>query len=270
MRILVPALLLLFTAACQGTPTQPSGTTTASTLGQEPVSYGFRVVAAYPHDPAAFTQGLFWLDGHLYESTGIVGQSTLRRVNLEDGRVLQKIDIPGRVFGEGSTNWGDQIISITWQDGIGYRWDRATFRQLGTFRYPGEGWGLTQNGRELIMSDGSAELRFLNPETFQEIRRVRVTANGQPVAQLNELEFIKGEVWANVWQTPRIARIDPATGNVTGWLDLSALIRDTPGANYDAVLNGIAYDAQRDRLFVTGKNWPRLYEIDVVPASEQR
>ena len=265
MRSVLAALIATpLLLACQASPSQPE-TSTAATLGREPVTYGFRVVASYPHDPAAFTQGLFWLEGYLYETTGMIGQSTLRRVNLEDGRVLQKVDMPGRVFGEGSTNWGNQIISITWQDGIAYRWDRATFRQVGSHRYQGEGWGLTHNGRELIMSDGTAELRFLNPETFEEIRRVRVTANGQPIDRLNELEFIKGEVWANVWQTPRIVRIDPATGNVTAWVDLGPLVSQTPDINYDAVLNGIAYDEQRDRLFVTGKNWPRLYEIDLVP-----
>lgn len=264
MRLLFAPALLLF-AACQGAPSQQQQSTTASTLGQAPKQYTYRVVATYPHDAGAFTQGLFWLDGHLYETTGEVGKSTLRQVNLEDGRVLKSVDLP-RVFGEGSTNWGDQIISITWQDGIGYRWDRASFRQLGTWRYQGEGWGLTQNGRELIMSDGTAELRFLNPDTFQEIRRVRVTANGRPVDRLNELEFIKGEVYANVWQTDEIVRIDPATGNVTGRIDLSQLTRDTPGTGYETVLNGIAYDEAGDRLFVTGKNWPRLYEIDLVPA----
>lgn len=264
MRAALPALLL---ASCQAAPSQQQATT-ASTLGQEPAQYGFRVVGTYPHDPKAFTQGLFWLDGHLYETTGQIGQSTLRRVNLEDGRVLQSVNMPGRVFGEGSTPWGDQIISLTWQDGIGFRWDRKTFQQVGTWRYPGEGWGLTQNGRELIMSDGTAELRFLDPETLQERRRVRVTASGQPVDRLNELEFVNGEVLANVWMTPRIARIDPATGNVTGWIDLTPLVRQTVANDVDAVLNGIAYDPQRDRLFVTGKNWPRLYEIDLVPGAQ--
>lgn len=262
MRALLTALLL---AACQAAPTQPQAST-ASTLGQEPAVHGYRVVAAYPHDPQAFTQGLFWLDGHLYETTGQVGESTLRRVNLEDGKVLQSAAMPGRVFGEGSTNWGDQIISITWQDGIGFRWDRRTFRQLGSWRYSGEGWGLTQNGRELIMSDGTDQLRFLDPETLQERRRVRVTANGQPVDRLNELEFVNGEVLANVWMTPRIARIDPNTGYVTGWIDLTALVAEN-GDNHERVLNGIAYDPARDRLFVTGKNWSRLFEIDVLPAS---
>ena len=225
---------------------------------------GHRVVAEFPHDPRAFTQGLFWLDGSLYESTGHVGQSTLRRVNLEDGRVLQRIDIP-RVFGEGSVNWGNEIISITWRDGIGYRWDRATFRQLGTFTYPGEGWGLTQNGTDIIMSDGTAELRFLDPATMQERRRVTVTANGDRLINLNEIEWVNGEVLANIWGTARIARIDPSSGNVTGWIDLSDLAARHQQSDPDAVLNGIAYDRARDRLFVTGKYWNRLYEIDLLP-----
>ena len=265
MRMILLALLL---TACQAAPAPPQGST-ASTLGREPSLSSYRVAATYPHDPRAFTQGLFFLDGYLFESTGQIGESTIRKVNIEDGRVLQSTPIPPNMFGEGSTNWGNQIISITWQDGIGFRWDRNTFRQLGTWRYQGEGWGLTQNGRDIIMSDGTAQLRFLDPETLQERRRVTVTANGQPVDQLNELEFVNGEVLANVWMTPRIARIDPASGNVTGWIDLSGLVAQN-GNDRDAVLNGIAYDAQRDRLFVTGKNWPHLYEIDLVPAQAAR
>jgi glutaminyl-peptide cyclotransferase len=225
-------------------------------------SYGFRVVQAYPHDPAAFTQGLFWLDGQLYESTGHVGRSTLRRVNLADGRVLQSADVPG-VFGEGIVHWGSEILSLTWQNGVGYRWDRKTFRRLGSFPYRGEGWGLTQNGKDVIMSDGTAELRFLDPKTLKERRRLTVTANGAPVARLNELEWIKGEIFANVWLTNLIARIDPKSGQVTGWIDLSPLARQMQ-KDYDSVLNGIAYDAAADRLFVTGKNWPKLFEIDLV------
>jgi glutamine cyclotransferase len=257
------ALFAILLAACQAAPPAPQGST-ASTLGVEPVAYGFRVVASYPHDPRAFTQGLTWHDGFLYETTGQVGQSTLRRVNLEDGRVLQNVAFPGRVFGEGSTIWGGEVIGITWQDGIGFRWDRANFRQTGSFRYPGEGWGLTHNGQDIVMSDGTADLRFLDPATMQERRRVTVTDGGRPVDRLNEIEWVNGEVFANVWMTPRIARIDPASGNVTGWIDLSDLVRQTPTSDTDAVLNGIAYDAQRDRLFVTGKYWPRLYEIDLV------
>lgn len=259
------AFALLLLGACQAAPSQPQ-TSTAATLGQQAQRYGYRVVNTYPHDPTAFTQGLFWLDGHLYESTGQVGESNLRRVNLEDGRVLQRMDMPRNVFGEGSTPWGDQIISITWQDGIGYRWDRRTFQQVGTWRYEGEGWGLANNGREIIMSNGSDRLKFLDPTTLREVRSVRVTYNGQPLPKLNELEYIKGEIWANVWESAQIARIDPATGNVTGMIDLSGLVRENRGGGAD-VLNGIAYDAERDRIFVTGKYWPRLYEIALVPAN---
>lgn len=230
----------------------------------EPPTYGYRVVNTYPHDPNAFTQGLIFLDGQLYESTGLVGRSTIRRVNLEDGRVLQAVEIPPGLFGEGIVNWGSQIISITWRDGVGFRWDRQSLRRLGEFRYGGEGWGLTQNGREIVMSDGSSMLRFLDPDTLRERRRIRVTAAGAPVENLNELEWVSGEIFANVWMTSLIARIDPATGNVTGWIDLSPLAAQTR-AMEDNVLNGIAYDPETDRLFVTGKNWPRLYEIDLTP-----
>ena len=233
----------------------------------EPAVYTYRVVATYPHDPDAYTQGLFYLDGHLYESTGQVGRSTIRRVRIADGRVLQSVAIPPGRFGEGIVDWGRQIISITWQGGVGYRWDRATLRRLGEWRYPGEGWGLTRNSTDIIMSDGTSELRFLDPRTLAERRRVTVTLAGRPLRALNELEWINGEIYANVWHTSFIARIDPASGRVTGVIDLSALAAEN-SAGEDNVLNGIAYDAARDRLFVTGKNWPRLYEIDLVPAPE--
>ena len=262
MRAKTPLLAFaaLALVACQA-PTAAPAQQTAPV--QTPV-YSYRVAAAFPHDPGAFTQGLLWLDGHLYESTGQIGQSTIRRVNLETGEVLQSVSIPPGLFGEGIVNWGDQLISITWQSGVGYRWDRASFRRLGLWRYEGEGWGLTQNGREIIMSDGTHELRFLDPATLEERRRLAVTENGVPVPRLNELEWVNGEIFANVWMTPMIARIDPASGNVTGWIDLTALAIENGGGS-DNVLNGIAYDAQRDRLFVTGKYWPRLYEIDLVP-----
>ena len=224
------------------------------------------IKASFPHDPAAFTQGLFFADGQLYESTGLPGQSALRKVRLNDGKVLQSVSIPADQFGEGSTVWGKEIISLTWQHGIAHRWDRATLRRTGQSRYQGEGWGLTQDGRSLILSDGTAALRFLDPGTFKERRRIAVTAQGRPVAQLNELEWVNGEVWANIWQTPRIARIDPATGAVKGWIDLSALVRLNASADPDKVANGIAYDQRSKRLFVTGKRWPKLYEIRLKPA----
>ena len=248
-------LVAALSACAQAAPqaSAPAGTPT----------YRVRIAASYPHDPAAFTQGLFWLDGHLWESTGHIGRSTIRKVALNDGRVVRSAPIPPGLFGEGLVNWGPQIISITWQDGTGFRWDRETFRQLGSFRYPGEGWGLTQNGRDIIMSDGTAELRFLDPDTLQERRRITVSDGGTLVNRLNELEWVDGEIYANVWQESRIARIDPATGRVTGWIDLSALTAQHQGRDPDAVLNGIAYDDAGDRLFVTGKNWPRLYEVDL-------
>ena len=261
MRLFAAALLFALTSCAEAAPPAPA-------QAELPVS-GYTVVKEYPHDPAAFTQGLFWLDGHLWESTGLTGRSTIRKVRLEDGKVLQSAPIPPGRFGEGMAPWGKEIVSLTWQHGEAYRWDRATFRQTGTFRYLGEGWGLTQNGRDLIMSDGTAELRFLDPATFKERRRIAVTAGGRPVTQLNELEWVKDEILANVWMTPLIARIDPGTGKVKGWIDLRPLVSQWAGSD-DAVLNGIAYDAAKDRLFVTGKNWPRLFEIKLTPAPASR
>ena len=223
--------------------------------------YGYRIVASFPHDPGAFTQGLIFLDGSLYESTGMVGESTLRKVNLADGRVIKSAPIPPGHFGEGMVNWGKELISITWQSGKGFRWDRNSFRKVGEFSYSGEGWGLTQNGRELVMSDGTPELRFLDPKTFAERRRIRVTYKGQPVSNLNELEWVKNEIFANIWQTDLILRIDPASGNVVGVVNLKGLQADAGATGPDNVLNGIAYDSKGDRLFVTGKRWPKLYEI---------
>lgn len=246
-------LLLLALASCG-----------ASTPAEPPV-FGYKVVRAYPHDPTAFTQGLFFLGDRLYESTGLHRQSTIREVRLEDGKVLRSVSLAPQYFGEGIVNWGPDILSLTWQDGIGFRWNRADFRQKGQFRYPGEGWGLTQDGRNVIMSDGTSELRFLDPATMKERRRVRVTYRGQPVERLNELEWVKGEIFANIWMGRRIARIDPESGRVTGWIDLTDLALENANGDPDAVLNGIAYDARRDRLFVTGKNWAKLYEIDIVP-----
>ncbi|QAY75138.1 glutaminyl-peptide cyclotransferase [Sphingosinicella sp. BN140058] len=227
---------------------------------------GYKVVRAYPHDPSAFTEGLLWRDGKLYESTGLNGQSDIREVRLDDGKVLRKVTVPSTYFGEGIVDWGDEIVSLTWQNGIGFRWNRADFRQTGTFQYPGEGWALTRDKANIYMSDGTAQLRVLDPKTMAEKRRISVTDQGMPVERLNELEWVNGEIFANVWMTPRIARIDPATGNVKGWIDLTDLVAANAPADPDAVLNGIAYDAAKDRLFVTGKNWSKLFEIDLVPA----
>jgi glutaminyl-peptide cyclotransferase len=224
--------------------------------------YGYKVVKSYPHDPEAFTQGLFFHDGFLFEGTGLRGRSSIRKVELTTGKVVHQVDLPPEIFGEGITRWGDRLIALTWQDGIAFVLDLKTFKLWRKFNYPGEGWGLTHNDRELIMSDGTAELRFLDPQTFKELRRVRVTAAGRAVDQLNELEWVEGEVYANVWQTDRIARIDPKTGDVRGWIDLAG-IRGPRGSGSDDVLNGIAYEAKTRRLFVTGKLWPRLFEIEV-------
>jgi len=229
---------------------------------------GVEVKAAYPHDARAFTQGLLYLDGQLFESTGLEGQSTIRKVRLKDGAVLQSKAISPELFGEGMVNWGNELISVTWQDRVGFRWDLKTFALRTSFAYPGEGWALTQDGKSLIMSDGTPFLRFLDPRTFKEIRRVRVTAEGRPVANLNEIEWVKGEVLANIWQTSLIARIDPRSGAVKGWIDLSDLPETKRRPNPDAVANGIAYDGQGDRLFVTGKLWPRLYEVRLKPAAK--
>ena len=235
----------------------------------EPPVHGYKVVREYPHDPTAFTQGLFYLDGKLYESTGLNRQSTIREVRLEDGKVLRSVSIPPQYFGEGSVNWGPDILSLTWQDGLGFRWNRADFRRKGEFRYSGEGWGLTQDGKNIIMSDGTSQLRFLDPATMKERRRLAVTFRGEPVERLNELEWVKGEIFANIWMGRRIARIDPKSGRVKGWIDLSELAVENANGDPDAVLNGIAYDAKGDRLFVTGKNWAKLFEIDIVPKAKE-
>jgi len=248
LKTLLIGLLLAFVAAPAPLPADPPFTQ-------------WRVVATYPHDSSAFTEGLFWLDGHLYESTGLEGRSTIRKVRLADGRVLRSISLPPLYFGEGIVNWGKEIVSLTWRNGIGFRWDLANFRKRSEWRYPGEGWALTQDGTNLIMSDGTAQLRFLDPHTLREVRRVRVTSEGRPLRNINELEYVRGEILANVWQTSLIARIDPATGAVKGWLDLSALVARARVTDPDAVLNGIAYDGRHDRLFVTGKNWPVLFEL---------
>ena len=225
--------------------------------------YGYEIVRTYPHDPRAFTQGLQYLDGVLYEGTGQVGQSTIRRVELETGKVLQKRDVPPPHFGEGITVWKDEIIELTWQTNVAFVYDKKTFEPRRTFKYQGEGWGLTQDATHLYMSDGSDELRVLDPATFAERRRIKVTALGAPLKNLNELEWVKGEIFANVWMTDHIVRIAPASGTVVGYVDLRGLLPAAERAGTD-VLNGIAYDAAHDRLFITGKWWPKLFEITLV------
>ena len=224
----------------------------------------YQVVHTYPHDRQAYTQGLFYLDGHLYESTGLNGQSSLRMEDLETGRILQLKDVPSKYFAEGLAPWGSTLIQITWQNHIALVYDRATFHFLRTLPYEGEGWGLTSDDKNLILSDGTATLRFLDPTTFKVVRRVTVKDHGKPVTQLNELEFVQGEIYANVWHSDRIARIAPASGTVLAFIDLTGLLPQTERTNAEAVLNGVAYDAVHDRLFVTGKLWPKLFEIRVI------
>lgn len=226
--------------------------------------YGYEVIATYPHDREAFTQGLVVDEGVLFESTGLNGRSSLRRVRLQTGEVLQRRDLDPQYFAEGLALFKDKLIQLTWQSNKGFVYDKTTFAPLREWSYPTEGWGLTHNGKQLIMSDGTATLRFLNPETFAVEREITVTDVGQPVARLNELEYVNGEVFANVWQTDLVARVDPQTGRVNGWIDLSGLLLPAERQNAD-VLNGIAYDAASDRLFVTGKLWPKLFEIKLVP-----
>jgi glutaminyl-peptide cyclotransferase len=225
--------------------------------------YGYQIAKVYPHDAKAFTQGLQYVGGVLYEGTGQVGQSSIRRVELATGKVLQQRDVPAPHFGEGITVWKNDLIEITWQTHVAFVYDRVTFEPKKQFSYPGEGWGLTQDASSLIMSDGSDELRLLDPVTFAEKRRIKVTAAGAPLRNLNELEYVKGEIFANVWQTDYVARIAPDTGKVTAYIDLRGLLTPAERANTD-VLNGIAYDAEHDRLFVTGKWWPKLFEITLV------
>jgi glutaminyl-peptide cyclotransferase len=222
--------------------------------------YGYTIVKTYPHDPNAFTQGLQYVEGVFYEGTGLNGQSSIRKVKLETGEVLEKRAVGEAHFGEGITLFKDTLYQLTWKSGLAFTYHGRSFKPQRTFSYHGEGWGLTHDGTNLIMSDGSDELRVLDPTTFKERRRLRVTAVGKPVKDLNELEFVNGEIFANVWQTDYVARIDPTTGVVKAWIDLRGLLSPRERANTD-VLNGIAYDAAGDRLFVTGKLWPRVFHI---------
>ena len=249
------AVLLVFGALWSQTSTQGPA--------QLPV-YTYSVVHAYPHDKEAFTQGLEVVNGVFYEGTGLVGHSSIRKVKLETGVVLQRRDLPAPHFGEGITIFGGQMFQITWKSGLALVYDPATFRELKSFNYRGEGWGLTHDHTHLIMSDGSDVLRVLDPATFGEVRRVHVSGAGQPLRNINELEYMKGEVLANVWKTDYIARIDPTSGRVNGYIDLKGLM-PAGTVSPEAVLNGIAYDDKGDRLFVTGKLWPRVYEIKIGP-----
>jgi glutaminyl-peptide cyclotransferase len=277
------AVLLLITlwlgGACRtgtGSNTTPAsapaaGDNSAKTNGNatgplaQPVLYGYEVANVFPHDANSFTQGLIFYNGVLIESAGQYGVSTLRRVELETGRVLKKVAVPPQYFAEGVTLLGGKLYQLTWEHGRGFIYDAETFEKTGEFRYDGQGWGLTTDGQSLILSDGTSRLRFIAPEDFRVTRAINVAEAGRPIRELNELEYVKGEVWANVWHDDRIARIDPATGRVVGWIDLSGLLPQREKSGDEAVLNGIAYDERGDRLFVTGKLWPKLFEIRIKP-----
>lgn len=231
-------------------------------LAQAAPVMGYEVVATYPHDPKAFTQGLIYEAGHLYESTGMLGRSSVRQVELASGEVTRRYSLPGNEFGEGLTAWGKTLVTVTWKNGRGYVFDRHSLSVKTTFPISGEGWGLTRYKGDLVLSDGTSDLRFISPRSFKEKRRVQVTADGAPVLRLNELEVVNGEIWANIWESDRIACIDPRSGKVLRWIDLSNLLERSGASLAGAdVLNGIAYDERRRRIFVTGKQWPLVFEI---------
>jgi glutamine cyclotransferase len=266
LRLQAPALasVLAMVLACssestQAQPRMPLSSTTPR--------FSFKVVKVYPHDPTAFTQGLVFADGIFYESTGLAGQSTLRKVTPETGAVIQQIAVEPQYFAEGLALVGDELLQLTWQHQLGFVYDKATFKRLKTFDYPTEGWGIAFDGKTLVMSDGSSRLSFLDPKTRRPLRSLQVRDGARPIEHLNELEFVKGELWANVWKTDQIVKIDPLTGRVTGWIDLTGLLRREARGPEGDVLNGIAWDKAQDRIFVTGKKWPWLFQIELVPVS---
>lgn len=254
-------LLILFlslaTLGCQPVPYQ-------KIENSKPTNYGYEVVHTWQHDRNAFTQGLVFHDGKLLESTGQEGRSSLRRVEMENGKVLQKVDVPSPYFAEGLTLLKGKLYQLTWQHQLGFVYDAWTFEKIGEFNYAGEGWGLTNDGVSLILSDGSNQIRFLDPVNFQVQKTIAVLDGNVPVVEINELEYIQGEIYANIWHADRIARIDPQTGHVVGWINLAGLLSPLEVQDEEAVLNGIAYDEAGGRLFVTGKLWPKLFEIRVV------
>ena len=247
-----------------------SGSTTNNAAGGDktdkaPVKYGYEIVHIYPHDPAAFTQGLLFMNGNLYEGTGEEGRSSLREVELQTGHVLKKVDVPEPYFGEGIALLNNKIYQLPWQHHVGFIYNADTFEQVGKFNYTDEGWGLTTDGHSLLLSDGSNHIRFLDPDSFRVTKTIAVVDGNLPVKELNELEYVNGEIYANIWHDNRIVTIDPQTGRITGWIDLTGLLPPGDVTDEEAVLNGIAYDQTGNRLFVTGKLWPRLFEIKLKP-----
>ncbi|HEY0379231.1 MAG TPA: glutaminyl-peptide cyclotransferase [Pyrinomonadaceae bacterium] len=264
-RALLSAVLFVGLLACSG-----SSTATQTARGSEepaadsPPVYTYQVVNTWPHDEAAYTQGLVFHDGELFESTGLRGQSSLRRVELKTGKVKKKVEVAREYFAEGMTIFRDRIFQLTWQSKKGFVYDLKKFKQEGEFAYEGEGWGLTHDGHSLILSDGTNRIRFLDPASFQVQRTISVFDQGQPLTELNELEYINGEIYANIWKSDRIVRIDPTTGKINAWVDMTGLHHQGNDATNENCLNGIAYDAEHDRLYVTGKRWPSLFEIKLM------
>lgn len=293
MRSYLLVVLLLAAVSCGNNPANSRSTSVsnnsnaAANTKQAPApTYTYEVVKTYPHDPKAFTQGLIFRDGFLYEGTGEEGESTLRKVELATGRVVQKHDLPHEIFGEGITAIGEKIYQLSWRNGKAWEYNISDFKLLREMSYSGEGWGLTSDGTQLIMSDGTHLLKFFDPQTFKTTRTVPVMQeNGRPLYLLNELEWVKGEIWANIWHSEEattgttqgrmpnigrpntIARIDPASGRVVGWIDLANISPEDQDedSEHENTLNGIAYDEAGDRIFVTGKNWKKLYEIKLKP-----
>jgi glutaminyl-peptide cyclotransferase len=264
MRLLLVVGLALFCLQCQPNSNTSSTNKAPTSPASGPVpKYGYQIVNIWPHDSNAFTQGLILMDGKLLESTGQEGFSSLRRVDLESGRVLKKVDVPVPYFAEGLAALNGKLYQLTWQHNIGFIYDAQTFDRLGDFNYQGEGWGLATDGQSLILSDGSNRLRFIDPNGFHVTRTITVTDGNQPVRELNELEYVNGEIYANVWHDNRIAMIDPQSGHVNAWIDLTGLMPEGELQDPEAVLNGIAYDQANDKLIVTGKLWPRVFEIKV-------
>lgn len=243
--------------SAEGAAVADSGVMTAARTP----TYTYDIVQSYPHDPKAFTQGLVWVNDRLFESTGQVGQSNIREVELASGRVIRQKDLAPPHFGEGIVILSEKLFQITWTTGKAFVYTTKDFAPIGEFSYEGEGWGLTTDGTAIVMSNGTSAIVWRDPATFAIQKSITVTDHGTPVSQLNELEWVKGEIWANIWQSEQIARIDPATGNVTGWIDLKGILPAMDRTGTEDVMNGIAYDAARDRLFVTGKLWSKLYEI---------
>ena len=260
MRALFTVLLLIPGLAGQSSKKSPP---------KSVPEYTYKVVNTFPHDPNAYTQGFVYQERFFYEGTGLNGRSSLRKVRVDSGEVVQQLDLPSEYFGEGIAVLGGKIFQLTWKSETAFVYDEKTFRRLSQFSYPGEGWGLTTDGRDLYLSDGTAEIRVLDPATFKEKRRIKVHDGSTPVTELNELEVVGPEIFANVWQTDRIARISPQTGKVLGWIDLSEILSPVYRRDRDAVLNGIAYDPKGRRLFVTGKLWPNVFQIQLIPKPHQ-